>query len=325
MRAVVFRDGTIVVDDVPEPPLGEGQLRVRPLATGICGSDLSAKEHTDDFLQWNRDIGETGTAFDPTRDVVFGHEFTSEVIEVGPGTTAHRVGDRIVTLPHVVAPDGVRYTIGYSNDYPGALAERIVVDAAGHLPIPDGVSPIDAAVTEPMATGVNGVLRSGIGVPDGAIVVGCGPVGLGAVVELASRGIAPIVASDPSAVRRSAALALGADIAVDPLADDPVDAWRAAASPGQRLHVIEASGRKGMINELFYRVPDFTRISVVGVCTSDDVIRPGVGISRNIGLEFVGGPGYRDEAYHAFALMLRHIARGRVDLSAVVTGYTGRR
>ncbi len=323
MRAAVFAGGKLDIRSIEPPVMGPNQLRVSPIAVGICGSDLSAREHTEEFLQWNSDIGATGTAFDPGTGVVLGHEFTSRITEVGSNVAGYAVGDKIVTLPHAVGPNGVRYTVGYSNAYPGGLAEDVVVEASGHLLIPDGVPAVEAAVTEPMATGLNAVLRSRIAPPDGALVTGCGPVGLGAVVELSARNVYPIVASDPSLRRRQAAAAMGADQTIDPLVDDPVTAWLDLACPGQRLFVFEAAGRAGLLNKLLYRVPNFSKIVVVGVCSTDDVIRPGVGVSKNISIDFVGGPGYRDDSYYAFDAMFRHIARGKVDLQSVVTGYTG--
>ena len=323
MRAVVLRAGELLVKDIPEPELGPGQLLVEPIATGICGGDLSVRQHTADFLREKAAIGATGSVFDPDKDLVLGHEFTSRVLEVGPRAIGYAPGDNIVTLPHVVDREGVRRTVGHSNDYPGGLAERVVVQAEGHLLIPDGVPADLAAVTEPMATGLNGVLRSHIEVPAGAIVTGCGPVGLGSVVELRQRGIYPVVASDPSPLRRQVALELGADKAVDPAETDPVSIWMDLADRKQQLYVFEASGSRGILNTLMYTVPPFSRIFVVGANMLDESIRTLVGVSKNVAIEFVGGPGPGDSKYHALAAMLRHIARGSFDPRSVVTGCTG--
>ena len=65
MRALVLRDGELLVDHVPEPKPGPGQLLVEPIATGICGSDLSAWQHTDEFLQASIDSGTDIFIFDP--------------------------------------------------------------------------------------------------------------------------------------------------------------------------------------------------------------------------------------------------------------------
>jgi threonine dehydrogenase-like Zn-dependent dehydrogenase len=217
---------------------------------------------------------------------------------------------------------GVRHCVGYATEYPGALGERVVVGAYGHVKIPEGVSPYLAAVVDPVATGLNGVVRSGIRPPAAALVTGCGPVGLGAVAGLAERGVAPIVASDPSAARRAIALDFGAHVAVDPAADDPVAAWRAAAEPGARLYVYEAAGKPGLLDSLLYTVPPFTRLTVVGACMTDDVIRPIVGIYKNVTIEFCFGQGPDQDEYE-FAGTFQRIADGRIDASRLVTGYAG--
>jgi threonine dehydrogenase-like Zn-dependent dehydrogenase len=174
VRAVILRRGQLAVGDVPEPVPGPDQLLVAPIATGVCGSDLSAWQHTADFLAAQRDAGADGGLFNPDRDLILGHEFTSRVVAVGDGVTDYAAGDMLVTLPWVRDSHGLVCTVGYSNDYPGGLADRAVVQAGGHLRIPARVDPVTAAVTEPLATGVNAVLRSQIAPPVGAIVTGGG-------------------------------------------------------------------------------------------------------------------------------------------------------
>lgn len=323
MRAAVLRRGEIVVADVPEPSLGPGQLLVEPLAVGICGSDLSAWRHTEDFLRAHRETKTPGALFDPEHDLVLGHEFTGRVIEVGDGVEEFRPGQNLVVLPMVIDRAGLPHTVGYCDDYPGGLAERVVVQAYGHLLIPDSVSPHLAAITEPMATGVNAVLRSPLPPNAGALVTGCGPVGLGSIVELAHRGVHPLIASDPSAKRREIADAYGADLVVDPNERDPLDAWAEFAAQGQALQVIEASGARGLLSSLMATVPPFTRIVIVGASMVAENIRPVVGVIKNVSLEFVGGPGPGETRYTAFDRMFEHLVEGRFDPALMVTGYAG--
>ncbi|MGW7691291.1 alcohol dehydrogenase catalytic domain-containing protein [Streptomyces asiaticus] len=323
MRAAVMRSGKIAVEELPEPRPGAGQLLVEPIATGVCGSDLSAWQHTDAFLAAHYETGALGEVFDPAGGLVMGHEFTARVLETGEGVEEYAVGDALVVLPGVTDPAGQVHTVGYADDYPGALAERVVVGAYGHLKIQAGVSPVLAAVTEPLATGVNGVLRTDITEHDGALVTGSGPVGLGAVIELSARGASPIVVSDPSARRREIALAYGAHAAIDPLVDDPLRAWRVRAASGQRLHIIEASGAPGLIGSLMATAPNFTKIVVIGAAMREESFRPVTGILRNTSVEFVGGPGFGDTQYHAFRRAFDHLTAGRFDPSLMVTGYAG--
>jgi threonine dehydrogenase-like Zn-dependent dehydrogenase len=85
VRAAIFRNGDFVVDDMRDPTPSEGQVLVKSLCCGICGSDLHAAKHTSEFVDRSRRSGNRW-ALDPERDVVFGHEFCCEVVDHGPGT-----------------------------------------------------------------------------------------------------------------------------------------------------------------------------------------------------------------------------------------------
>ncbi len=317
-----MRHGRLDLTDVPEPAMSDDHLLLEPISAGVCGGDLNALEHTEAFLHASRASGTPLFLFDPDRDLVFGHEFTARVADVGARVDGYAPGDVLLVSPAVVDPGGVVHCVGYASDYPGALAERVVVSPYGHVKIPDGVSAIDAAIVDPIATGLNGVWRSKIESPAGAVVTGCGPVGLGSVAALAERGIHPIVASDPSATRREIARAFGAHVVVDPAEDDPVAAWRDLADPTQRLFVYEASGKPGVLDSLLYAVPPYTRITVVGACMVDDPIRPIVGIYKNVVIEFSFGMG-PDGAEYPFAATFERIADGRIDASRLITGHAG--
>ncbi|MGW5385721.1 alcohol dehydrogenase catalytic domain-containing protein [Nocardia sp. NPDC003963] len=319
MKAAVLRRGDIVHTDIAEPTVQAGQLLVAPLAAGICGSDLSARHHTDDFLAAHIEADAPGELFDPLRDVVLGHEFTARILEVGSGVTGYQAGELIVALPWIVTADGITHTVGYTESSPGGLAQKSVLQAGGHLKIPADVDPITAAVTEPLATGVNAVMRSGVPPEAAAVVIGCGPVGLGAVIELAVRRIHPIIASDPSATRRELALAYGADIALDPADTDPLTTLQKYST--QESFIFEASGAHGMIGQLIASAPKFSRITVVGSAMRPEVIRPVTGILRNVTLEFVGGPGRNEPTYQAFERTFDHIIHRRFDPALMVTGY----
>uniref|UniRef100_UPI0030DC1175 alcohol dehydrogenase catalytic domain-containing protein n=1 Tax=Pseudomonas sp. EA_65y_Pfl1_P113 TaxID=3088692 RepID=UPI0030DC1175 len=84
MRAAIFRNGEIVVDRIADPKPVAGQVLVKTLACGICGSDLHARQHAPRMVEMARKVGRK--PMDLTRDIVFGHEFCCEIVEFGPGT-----------------------------------------------------------------------------------------------------------------------------------------------------------------------------------------------------------------------------------------------
>ena len=88
MRAAVMRNLKIVTDEVPDPTPGPGEVLVKTLACGICGSDLHALKHAKQFV----DNAPGGMGMDIGRDVVMGHEFCAEILDYGPQTTRDACG-----------------------------------------------------------------------------------------------------------------------------------------------------------------------------------------------------------------------------------------
>ena len=100
MRAVIRRNKQLVCDEIADLKPEAGQVLVRTLACGICGSDLHALHHMEHMIDLTRRAGGMGAGFDPTADTVFGHEFCAEILEHGPGTTgALKAGTRVVSVP----------------------------------------------------------------------------------------------------------------------------------------------------------------------------------------------------------------------------------
>ncbi|MCC6640449.1 MAG: zinc-binding dehydrogenase [Deltaproteobacteria bacterium] len=316
MRAVVMRDRKLVVDSVPDPVPGPGEALVRTLACGICGSDLHALDHADAMVEAAREAG-SPFALDPERDLVMGHEFCVEVVDLGPATTSRlRPGDRAVSMPVLLRPPRIE-PVGYSNDVPGGYGELMVLGAGFLLPVPNGLATEHAALTEPMAVGLHAVEMARLGKADVPLVVGCGPVGLAVITALRLRGAEPIVASDFSPARRRLATTMGAHVVNDPAETPAIEAFRAAA--GLRPAVLfECVGVPGMIDRLMKDAPRAARIVVAGVCMEEDRIRPMIAINKELSLQFVLG-----YAPHEFAATLNAIADGRIDVAPLITDRVG--
>jgi threonine dehydrogenase-like Zn-dependent dehydrogenase len=92
------------------------------------------------------------------------------------------------------------------------------------MPVPNGLAPDVAALTEPMAVAWHAVRRGEVGRRQVAVVIGCGPVGLGVILMLKASGVRKVVASDFSPGRRALATACGADVVIDPAEGSPYDA-----------------------------------------------------------------------------------------------------
>jgi threonine dehydrogenase-like Zn-dependent dehydrogenase len=334
MRAVAMLDHKLHLRELPTPKPGPGEVLVKTLACGICGSDLHALRHTEKLVDSAR---RSGGAFvmDTKRDVVMGHEFCAEIVDYGPDTPrrlAH--GTRVCAMPILVRPSGVA-TVGYSNDNPGGYGEYMRLMEALLLPVPASLSTDHAALTEPMAVGLHAVKKAQLTRDDVPLVIGCGPVGLAVIAALRLEGVRPIVAADFSPRRRALALAMGADAVVDPAVNSPYETWRGMAAwsdpsqapplppwmPGPALRpavIFECVGVPGVIDAILTNAPAAARIVVVGVCMERDHFEPMMGINKELNVQFVLG--YSPEE---FAATLGHIASGDLKVEPLVTGKVG--
>lgn len=151
MRAAIFRDGDLVADEMPEPNPETGQVLVKTLACGICGSDLHAFHHADKMVEQAR---RSGSAFgmDTKKDIVFGHEFCAEVLEHGPGTEKKlKPGTRVCSMPLAITMNGGKakvHPVGYSNEKPGGFAEQMVLNELILLEVPNGLPTEQAALRQ---------------------------------------------------------------------------------------------------------------------------------------------------------------------------------
>lgn len=313
MKAAIFRGGDMVVDTLPAPRPAQNQALVKVLACGICGSDLHAAKHSHRMVAVTKRIPGR-IPMDLDRDVVMGHEFCCEVIDYGPGTEKKlKPGTRVCAMPVMLEADGPK-GMGYSNSYVGGYAEQMLLSAPLMLEVPNGLATEHAALTEPLAVGVHAVEKAQLKGDESPLVVGCGPVGLAVIAALRLRNMRPIVAADFSPKRRELAVKMGADIVIDPAAEDAY----AKLAPGKRAVLFECVGVPGILQAMMEKAPRDARVVVVGVCMEPDTIEPMFGIVKELSLQFVLG--YTPEE---FARSLRLLAEGEVDAASLITGKVG--
>jgi threonine dehydrogenase-like Zn-dependent dehydrogenase len=321
VKAAALKDGKIYVNaDAPEPKPESGQVLVEVCACGICGSDLHFAKHGGSMMALGKEMKGMGAmaeigspTVDLSQDVWMGHEFSAKILEAGPDTQTFAPDTIVTSIPILLGgPTGVS-PIVYSNTTMGGYAERMLLSAMMLLEVPNGLDPKLAALTEPMAVGLHGANRSGIKPGEGALVLGCGPVGLAIIAALKVKGIEPIVAADFSPARRAMALTMGAHEAVDPREETSFDAWTRVGG-GKQLHVFEAIGVPGILNDILKWAPGRTKVTVVGVCMEPDTITPFFGISKEIDMSFCLGYDPME-----FGGSLRSIAEGEIDVRPMIT------
>jgi L-iditol 2-dehydrogenase len=232
--------GNIEVQDVSEPQAGAGQVVIEVDSAGICGTDLHI--YLDEF-----------ETYPP---VTIGHETAGTIVELGPEVTGWTVGDRVTTETYFYtcgecAPCRQgrpnlclrRRSIGSKQD--GAFARYLLTPATNLHRVPDELDLESAALTEPLACTVHGVLETaGVRAGDNVAITGPGPIGLLALqlVKVAGATVA-MIGTNQDAERLTLAKELGADHSINvqkvgSVIESVTDAFKA---DGADL-VIECSG-----------------------------------------------------------------------------------
>jgi L-iditol 2-dehydrogenase len=217
LQVVLAAPGELRLEEGPEPQPGSGELRVRGQAVGICGSDLHAYAGEHPFIDL---------------PVVPGHEAAGVVDAVGPGVEGFSPGDAVLLEPNLIDHNCLYCQTGRYNlcehlrvvgcQTAGALAGAFVAPAERFHRVPAGISMAEAAMVEPLSTATHAV-RVAEGVRGRTVaVLGAGSIGLLTMLAALASGAIAVAVTDPIAAKRDLALALGADLAVDPTADDAV-------------------------------------------------------------------------------------------------------
>ncbi|GAB6154074.1 2,3-butanediol dehydrogenase [Desulfosporosinus burensis] len=227
--AVWYGRKDVRVVDVPEPPSpGEGWVKVKVEWCGICGSDLHEYLAGPIFIP----VAEPDALTGSIAPIILGHEFSGEVVEIGPGVKNVQVGDR-------VAPDAcqvcwecyhckrMNYSMceklaftGLMTD--GAFAEYVNVPAYTMYKIPDDMSYEVAAVIEPIAVGIHAVRQAPVIEGDKVVVLGAGTIGLATLQAAKAAGASRVYVIEMAKARKEYALNMGATAVFDPREVDVV-------------------------------------------------------------------------------------------------------
>lgn len=285
MRAAVLheigQDKLEVLDDVEAVGFGPGKVKIRVRSTGLCHSDISAMN---------------GVLPQPA-PFVPGHEGAGEIVDVGDGVSTLKQGDRVLLcwLPacrgcpackrgqtelclagfmNAGTPNFKRPgsdVFGFAGT--GTFTEEVVVDAGCAVPIPDDV-PFDIAAL--IGCGVTTGLGAAINTADvtagsSVAVIGCGGVGISAIQGARLKGAAQIVAVDPVANRREAALRFGATEAVAP--DELADAKQRITAGDGFDYVFEVVGKSATARTAYEATRRGGTLCIVGAGAMDDFLQ----------------------------------------------------
>ncbi|MFZ0325557.1 MAG: L-threonine 3-dehydrogenase [Actinomycetes bacterium] len=214
MKAIVKpgAEPGLVLDDVPVPPLGGGDVRIKVLRTGICGTDL----HIRSWDAWAQ-----ATLHPP---LVIGHEIVGRVVEVGAGVDSVSVDDVVSVEGHIVCGRcrncraGRRQlcpnTVSVGVDRDGGMAEFVVVPVTNVWRHRDGIDLDVAAIFDPFGNAVHSALSFPV-LGEDVLITGAGPIGVMAAAVVRHAGARNVVVTDVNEYRLELATRMGATRAVD--------------------------------------------------------------------------------------------------------------
>ncbi len=214
--AVYYNNHDIRVEERPVPRIAAGELLVKVMASGICGSDV---------MEWYRI---------KKAPIVLGHEISGVIVEKGSGVERYRIGERVFVSHHIPC-NTCHYclrgshtaceTLHSTNYDPGGFSEYLRVPALnvdrGVFILPDDVSFDQGVFVEPLACVVRGQRLAGLQPAQSVLILGSGISGLLHLMLAKALGAGRIVTTDISERRLRAAMSLGADAAIHASEDVP--------------------------------------------------------------------------------------------------------
>lgn len=316
LMAMLYGAKDLRLERGDEPPVGDGQVKVRFGAGGICGSDLSyyGKGRVGDFAVM--------------QPLCLGHEVSGEVVEVGAGVTRVKKGDRVAINPNqpcricrtCVAGKGhlclKMNFYGSAAVFPhiqGVFREVIVASEAQCFPVPQSCDFRTAAMAEPLAVALHAVRRAGSLVGKSVLVTGVGPIGSLCVLAARRAGAARIVVTDVADGALKRAEALGIDDAVNALsAPERVEAWY--ANKGSFDVTFECSGNAAAMTTAIQATASGGCVVQVGMIAGPTADIP---VNRFVSREVDLLGAFRFDSEYGAAV--HELATGGIDVSPLLT------
>ena len=269
MKAAVFyQKEDLRIQELPIPTPNAGEVVIKVRACGICGTDM----HIFD--------GDEGAAPTPA-GTVLGHEFAGEVVSLGSGVTSVSVGDRVCVDPNKLcnACDYCREGIGHFCEHMNGIGTTVHGGFAEYCCVPESqvykfssaLSYRAAAMTEPVACCLHGMDMCDIEQGDTVAVIGGGMIGL-LMLQLAKlKGASKLIMIEPIAAKREHAKALGADLVIDPFAED-VETVLAANGIARINTVIECVGKTSTVEQAIAIAGKKSTVMMFGLTKPNDTV-----------------------------------------------------
>jgi threonine 3-dehydrogenase len=298
----------LAMDSVAVPQVGPTDVLVRVKAASICGTDL----HIYGWDRWSQ-----GRIKPP---VTLGHEFCGVVERAGDEVTAVKAGDFVSAEMHVNCGHCHQCRLGEAHicqnvriigiDQDGAFAEFVKIPSSNIIKLDPSIPERYGAILDPLGNAVHTVLAGPIA-GQTALVTGCGPIGLMSIVVAKACGSSTVFATETNQQRRAMAKKMGADMVLNPAAEDAVKKILGETGGTGVDVLLEMSGNPTAIQQGFKALRAGGRASLLGIPTEnvplnlvDDVIFKGATVQGIYGRRM----------YDTWVKMLALLKAGRLDL-----------
>jgi 2-desacetyl-2-hydroxyethyl bacteriochlorophyllide A dehydrogenase len=293
--------------ETPAPP-GEGEVMVRVRRIGVCGTDLHAYRGKQPFFTYPR---------------ILGHELGVEVVELGPGVSHLRTGDRCSVEPYLNCQRCIACRRGKPNccaelrvlgvHADGGMRELLCVPAR-KLHASQTLTLDQLALVETLAMGCHGVERAQLEAGETVLVVGAGPIGL-SVIQFAAEAGARVIVLDVNAERLAfCTRELGVPHVVDASAGDPLEEIRRIGCGDLPTAVFDATGNPASMASAFNLPAPGGRLVFVGLFQGDVAFNDPNFHRRELALL-----ASRNALPGDFTRIIRLIEAGRIDTSPWIT------
>lgn len=237
LQQVMTKPGEIIFQEVPVPEVKEGQVKIKIMNIGICGSDIHVYHGKHPFTSY---------------PVTQGHEVSGEIVEVGKGVEGLATGQKVTIEPQVYCGHCYPCRHGKYNlceelkvmgfQTTGTASEFFVVDAAKVTPIPEEMSFEEGAMIEPLAVAVHAVKQMGDVTGMNVAVLGAGPIGNLVAQTAKGMGAARVMITDVSDLRLKKAAECGIDACVNTKNKDFGEAMLETFGPDKADVIYDCAG-----------------------------------------------------------------------------------
>ena len=237
LQQVMTAPGVIEFRETPRPIAAEGQVLVRIMRIGICGSDIHVYHGKHPFTRY---------------PVTQGHEVSGRIEAVGSGVEGLSVGQKVTIEPQVCCGHCYPCTHGKYNlceelkvmgfQTTGTASEYFAVDAAKVTPLPETMSYDEGAMIDRLAVTVHAAKRFPELKGARVAILGCGPIGILLMQSCKALGAASVLVTDVSDYRLSVARSVGADYAVNTGETDMEQALRDAFGSDKADVIYDCAG-----------------------------------------------------------------------------------